>query len=187
MTDVEARIGDSLGRLVPSPGSERMDWADVEQRAGETARKRRRLVLATVGAAATLAVAGVALAATSGLPWWTSAAPPVHRQFVHNDFASVLRDSAQLRRRYHLNGVDLGRARTVAVSGPLALVAAPIGTRGYCLIAFVPKPTLGTSCSYGGRKPLGNDLRDYRRRSSLATRSGSSTGESQRRMPPCST
>jgi hypothetical protein len=163
MTDVEPLILDSLQRLVPSPGLAGMDWADVERRADGQPQRHRRFVLIAAGIAAILVVAGVALAETAGLPWWASAAPAVHPQVVNSNLAGVLRDSAFLRRQHHLGAVDLAHARTVATSGQLALVAAPIGTRGFCLIAFVPKPTLGTSCTYPGRKPPGNDFNDYRR------------------------
>lgn len=164
MTDVEPLILDSLHRLVPAPGTAGVDWRDVELRAGQPRRQRRGLFVA-VAFAAVLLIAGVALAATGRLPWWESAAPAVHKQIVTANLRGARRDITQLARRDHLGSINVARARTVATSGKFALVAAPAGHGGFCLIAFIPNPTVGTFCSYGSPKPQRDQFWDYRRTS----------------------
>jgi hypothetical protein len=139
---------DLLAAAVPRPDAgAHMDWGDVLERAGAPTKTRgvwrRPRALAAVAVGALLLVSGGALAAIHGVPWWEDAAPPVNPKVVDWQLAP------------HADGsnfpptADRSRARTVAKEDGAALVAAPVGKGGYCLIPSLPgDPDLGFSCVY---------------------------------------
>jgi hypothetical protein len=146
-----SEVKELLERQVPLRADEGPDWANVLQRAGlDTAQpqrtRSRRRVLVPVVVALVLLVTGVAIAAAlDGIPWWESAPPPVHPQIVDDALNPSIQGDSDLP---HPNRK---RARTVATSNGAALVAAPVGTEGQCLLLFMPEseaPATGRSCIF---------------------------------------
>jgi hypothetical protein len=139
---------DLLAAAVPRPeAGAHVDWADVLERAGAPTKTRgvwpRPRVLAAVAVGALLLVSGGALAAIHGVPWWEEAEPPVNPKVVDWQLAPHA-DGSNFPPR-----ADRSRARTVAKEDGAALVAAPVGDGGYCLIPSLPgDPDLGFSCVY---------------------------------------
>jgi hypothetical protein len=142
-------IKELLEAYVPVRSDQQPDWAEVLSRAGldgaERPRTRRRLlvpVLVVLG----LIVTGVAVAAAlDGLPWWETASPPVHPQVVDYELNPRFQGDGDLP---HPNRKH---ARTVATSNGAALVAAPVGKEGQCLLLFMPEsaaPATGRSCIF---------------------------------------
>jgi hypothetical protein len=136
------------------------DWQDVLRRAERTRPGARRVGARTaprlplrrrwlipVGALALLLIAGAAVAAVGGLPWWQSGSPPVDPQAV----AAVARDNMPA-------AVETAHARTVVHDGGAALVAVPLGQTGYCLIPTLgDRGVLGAQCEYQVRNPGSGD------------------------------
>jgi hypothetical protein len=146
---------DLLLTAVPAPDAgAHEDWPDVLERAGVQRRPRRRRWLLAVAAGGLLLAAGAAVGAITGVPWWDNAEPPVNPKVVDWQLAP------------HADGsnfpptADRSRARTVAKEDGAALVAAPVGKGGYCVIPSLPgSPDLGLSCVY---QP-GDEFRSYAR------------------------
>jgi hypothetical protein len=131
-------------------------------RAGRDFRRvaRRRWIVAAL-AAVLLVLGGVALAAVADLPWWESAPPPVNPRVVDWQLAPPADGSA------FPPTADRSRARTVAEEDGAALVAAPVGQTGYCIIPSLPgSPNIGFSCTYRVTDPKtgdGDEFRSYAR------------------------
>lgn len=144
--DPDAR--DLLFTAVPVPDAGvHEDWQDVLARAGTQSVTRnlwrRPRLLGAVAVAALLLVTGAALAAIRGVPWWEEAAPPVNPKTLDWQLAAPADGS-----RFPPTA-DRARARTVAQEDGAALVAAPVGKGGYCVIPSLPgDPDLGFSCVY---------------------------------------
>ena len=103
-------------------------------------RRRRHRRLAALAAAPLVIAAGAAIA-SDRVPWWQDAAPPANPRIVDRQLAPG--------RASFPPAADRSRARTVARSDGAALVAAPVGESGYCLIPSLPgSPDLGFSCEY---------------------------------------
>jgi hypothetical protein len=155
--DPEAR--DLLLTAAPAPDARAHEnWADVLERASMQSRTRRLWrrprVLAAVVAGALLLATGAAVAAIQGVPWWEDAAPPVNPEVVDWQLAPPADGSD------FPPAADRSRARTVVEADGAALVAAPVGKGGYCVIPSLPRtPDLGFSCLY---QP-GDELRSYAR------------------------
>jgi hypothetical protein len=119
----------------------------------------RRAVLAVAVAIALLLVGGVAVAAVTGIPWWEEGEPPANPEVVDRQLVP------------HEGGfppaADRARARTVARANGAALVAAPVGNSGYCLIPSLPgTPDVGFSCIYqvkNAASGASDDLRSFAR------------------------
>ena len=150
MTEVK----ELLETQVPLRVDEQPDWADVLQRAGlnraQPGRMRQGRVLVPVLVALALLATGVAIAAAlDGIPWWESAPPTVHPQIVDDALNPSIQGDTDLP---HPNGKH---ARTVATSNGAALVAAPVGEEGQCLLLFMPEsaaPATGRSCIFRSDK-----------------------------------
>jgi hypothetical protein len=155
--DPEAR--DLLLATLPAPDAgPHENWPDVLERARDrTATRslwRRPRVLAAAFAGALLLATGAAVAAIQGVPWWEDAAPPVNPTVVDWQLAPPADGSN------FPPTADRSRARTVATVDGAALVAAPVGKGGYCIIPSLPgDPDLGFSCLY---QP-GDEFRSYAR------------------------
>jgi hypothetical protein len=151
------------------------DWDDVLARSGRAGQlsllgkrpgrtrrlvqKRFWLVAAVVGVV--LLVVGASLAAVRGVPWWEGAAPPVNPKTLDWQLAPPTDGT-----RFPPTA-DRSKARTVAKVDGAALVAAPVGDDGYCLIpSLAGSPDLGVSCLY---QP-GDWLRAYARPASQGPR-----------------
>lgn len=117
------------------------DWSEVLARSGKQRRATSRFVLVAAAIALVLLVVGASLAAVGGLPWWEGAAPPVNPKTVDWQLAAPS-DSFP-------PPADRSKARTVALTEGAALVAAPVGDDGYCLVPSMPgSADLGVSCMY---------------------------------------
>jgi hypothetical protein len=156
---------DLLLAALPEPDARPYEnWADVLQRAGAQGGTqslwRRPRVLVAVLACVLLLATGAAVAAVRGVPWWEDAAPPVNPKVVDWQLAPPA-DGGDFPPT-----ADRSRARTVANADGAALVAAPVGKGGYCVIPSLPgSPDLGFSCLY---QP-GDEFRSYARPPSDAT------------------
>jgi hypothetical protein len=107
-----------------------------------------------VAACALLLATGAAVAAVHGVPWWEDAAPPMNPKVVDWQLAPPA-DGGDFPPT-----ADRSRARTVAQADGAALVAAPVGKGGYCVIPSLPgSPDLGFSCVY----QLDDEFRSYAR------------------------
>jgi hypothetical protein len=128
--------------------------------------RRRRHVLAAALAASLLLVGGAALAAVTVGPWWQDAPPPVNPRVVDRQLTAPKDASFP-------PTADRSRARTVAQADGAALVAAPVGESGYCLIPSLPdSPDLGFSCTYQVNNPeagTSDEFRSYARPRSQGT------------------
>jgi hypothetical protein len=149
---------------LPDPRSATADalyarvWARTEGGRGVARYRRRRLLVAALAVSLLLA-GGAALAAVTVGPWWQDAPPPVNPGVVDRQLTAPKDTSFP-------PTADRSRARTVARSDGAALVAAPVGESGYCLIPSLPgNPDLGFSCSY----QLSDELRSYARPASQGT------------------
>jgi hypothetical protein len=155
--DSEAR--DLLWAVLPAPDARPHEsWADVLDRAhvaGISPRPwRRPRVLLAAAVGALLLATGAAVAAIEGVPWWEDAAPPVNPTVLDWQLAPPADGSD------FPPTADRSRARTVATADGAALVAAPVGKGGYCVIPSLPgSPDLGFSCIY---QP-GDEFRSYAR------------------------
>jgi hypothetical protein len=122
--------------------------------------RRRRLLIAAALAASLLLVGGAALAAVRVGPWWQDAPAPVNPRVVDRQLAPVKDVSFP-------PTADRSRARTVAQADGAALVAAPVGESGYCVLPSLPgSPDLGFSCTYQVNNPeagTSDDFRSYAR------------------------
>jgi hypothetical protein len=161
--DLEMR--DLLRKAVPAPGTRAYeDWEDVLSRAGVRRQTRtrplwcRRWALA-VAAGTLMLAAGAGIAAVTVEPWWEDAPPAVNPKVV--DWQLAPGDGTGFPAT-----ADRSRARTVAKEDGAALVAAPIGRGGYCVIPSLPgSPNLGFSCVY----QLDDEFRSYARPPSAGT------------------
>jgi hypothetical protein len=121
---------------------------------------RRRPAVALGLAAALLLITAGAIAAVGAGPWWQGAEPPANPKVVERQLAPPLETSFP-------PAADRLRARTVARSNGAALVAAPVGESGYCLVPSLPgSPDLGVSCVYSVtnvRSGAADDMRSYAR------------------------
>jgi hypothetical protein len=160
--DLEMR--DLLREAVPAPATRAYeDWKDVLARAGVPPQTRsrplwRRRWAMAVAAGTLMIAAGAAIAAVTVEPWWEDAPPAVNPKVV--DWQLAPGDGG------FPAAADRARARTVAREDGAALVAAPIGRGGYCLIPSLPgSPALGFSCVY----QLGDEFRSYARPPSAGT------------------
>ena len=127
---------------------------------------RRRWLMPAL-AAALLLVTGAAVAAVTGIPWWQNAAPSVNPAVVDWQLSPPADGNA------FPPTANRADARTVAQADGAALVAAPVGESGYCIIPSLPRsPDIGFSCTYQVTDPAsGNDddLRSYARPASAGT------------------
>jgi hypothetical protein len=154
----DSEVRDLLVTALPTPDARAHEsWEDVLARAGlpapslRTTSARRRWLVVFAGLALMLA-AGAAIAAVTVDPWWEDAEPPVNPRVVHWQLAPPADGSN------FPPAADRSRARTVARDHGAALVAAPIGRGGYCIIPSLRgRPDLGFSCVY---QP-GDELRSY--------------------------
>ena len=140
-----------------SPAAEAL-YARLERRLAVAGFRRisraRPRAAALAAAAALLMIAGGAVAAVAVGPWWQEGEPPanpevVDRQLVpHGGFPPA---------------ADRARARTVARADGAALVAAPVGESGYCLIPSLPgSPDIGFSCTYQVRDVASGTSDEFR-------------------------
>ena len=153
MSERDHQVSDALDQLLPL-AVEDGEWERVLADARRERWRQRPLVVAL--AAGIVLTVGAALAAT-GLPWWEHADPPVNPSVV--DRQLVQSDSFP-------PSADRSRARTVARANGAALVAAPVGKTGYCVIPSLPgSPDLGFSCVYQVRDAEGDgsEFRSYAR------------------------
>jgi hypothetical protein len=150
---------DLLLAALPAPNARpHENWADVLERArvqaGTRSPWRRPRVLVAVAACALLLATGAGVAAIHGVPWWEDAAPPVNPKVVDWQLAPPADGG------HFPPTADRSRARTVAKADGAALVAAPVGDEGYCVIPSLPgSPNLGFSCVY----QLDDEFRSYAR------------------------
>lgn len=122
-------------------------------------RPPRSRAAALAAVVALLLIAGGAIAAVAVGPWWQEGEPPANPEVVDRQLVP------------HEGGfppaADRARARTVARAGRAALVAAPVGESGYCLIPSLPgSPDIGFSCTYQVEDPasgVGDEFRSYAR------------------------
>jgi hypothetical protein len=152
---------DLLQTAVPAPDAgPHESWADVLHRSGVARERRRRRVLLAAALAGLVLATGAALAAVAEVPWWEDAAPPVNPKVLDWQLAPPADGTAFPPR------ADRSRARTVATEDGAALVAAPVGQGGYCVIPSLPgDPDLGFSCVY----QLSDEFRSYARPPSAGT------------------
>lgn len=136
MTDVTQQLSEFRSD-VPLPDDDTTTRAYARATAQRPARPRRKR-LVPVAAAFVLVFAAAAVAAVKETPWWQGGEPAIDPQAV----ALVARDNMPAR-------VRIADARTVAHDGDAALVAAPLGDTGYCVIpAIDAHANLGASCIY---------------------------------------
>lgn len=123
-------------------------------------RLRRHRWIAAATATTLLLAAGAAVAAVAGVAWWEDAAPPANPGVVDWQLAAPADGSL------FPPPADRSRARTVAETAGAALVAAPVGGTGYCIIPSLPgSPSIGFSCTY----QLSDEFRSYARPNSAGT------------------
>lgn len=150
-----------------SPAAEAL-YARLSARAngGSGQQRRRRRLLVAAFAAGLLLATGAAVAAVTVAPWWQDADPPVNPEVVDRQLTAPKEESFP-------PTADRSRARTVAKANGAALVAAPVGETGYCLIPSLPgSPDLGFSCVYQVKDPekgTSDDLRSYARPAAAGT------------------
>jgi hypothetical protein len=155
-----------LMQLAETADTVEPDWQDALRRAGYAARRprayrrlRRSRVAVLASGVAVLLIAGGAVAAVAVGPWWEEGEPPANPEVVERQLVP------------HEDGfppaADRARARTVARADGAALVAAPVGESGYCLIPSLPgSPDIGFSCTYQVktlRSGAGDEFRSYAR------------------------
>jgi hypothetical protein len=121
----------------------------------DAARRPRSRVALLAAAVALLLIAGGAVAAVAVGPWWEDGEPPVNPEVVARQLTP------------HEGGfppaADRTRARTVARDDGAALVAAPVGESGYCLIPSLPgSADIGVSCTYQVKKPASGASDEFR-------------------------